>query len=318
MHNFALIGVAGFVAPRHLDAIRDTGNCLLAAADPSDSVGVLDRYSFDVKFFREIERFDRFLEKARRGPDSGRVHYVTICSPNYLHDAHVRLALRVGAHAICEKPLVINPWNLDALEDLERESGRRVFTVLQLRHHPSLLRLRDELASSKNRRHQVELTYVTSRGAWYDVSWKGSDERSGGVAMNIGIHFFDMLLWLFGGVRRCEVHVSEKRRMSGFLELQNADVRWFLSVDSADLPFSAVPGSRTTFRSITVDGTEIEFTESFGNLHTAVYREILGGRGSGIADARPSIDLVHAIRETAPKPNAETAHPFIAEARVLR
>lgn len=318
VHNFALIGVAGFVAPRHLDAIRDTGNCLLAAVDPSDSVGVLDRYSFDVKFFREIERFDRFLEKARRGPDSGRVHYVTICSPNYLHDAHVRLALRVGAHAICEKPLVINPWNLDALEDLERESGRRVFTVLQLRHHPSLLRLRDELASSKNRRHQVELTYVTSRGAWYDVSWKGSEERSGGVAMNIGIHFFDMLLWLFGGVRRCEVHVSEKRRMSGFLELQNADVRWFLSVDATDLPFSAVPGSRTTFRSITVDGSEIEFTESFGSLHTAVYREILGESGFGISDARPSIELVHALRGTAPAPNPETAHPFLAEARVLR
>lgn len=319
MHNFALIGAAGFVAPRHLDAIRDTGSCLLAAADPSDSVGVLDRYSFDVKFFREIERFDRFLEKARRGPDSGRVHYVTICSPNYLHDAHVRLALRVGAHAICEKPLVINPWNLDTLEELERESGRRVFTVLQLRHHPSLLRLRDELATtSANRRHQVELTYVTSRGGWYDVSWKGSEEHSGGVAMNIGIHFFDMLLWLFGGVQRCEVHLSEKRRMSGFLELQNADVRWFLSVEAADLPFSAVPGSRTTFRSITVDGEEIEFTESFGNLHTSVYREILGGSGFGITDARPSIDLVHAIRGTAAKANAETVHPFLAEARVLR
>lgn len=318
MHNFALIGAGGFVAPRHLDAIRDTGNCLLAAVDPSDSVGVLDRYSFDVKFFREIERFDRFLEKARRGPESGRVQYVTICSPNYLHDAHVRLALRVGAHTICEKPLVINPWNLDALEDLERESGRRVFTVLQLRHHPSLLQLRDELALSAGRRHQVELTYVTSRGVWYDVSWKGSEERSGGVAMNIGIHFFDMLLWLFGGVRRCEVHLSEKRRMSGFLELQNADVRWFLSVEPADLPFSAVPGERTTFRSITVDGAELEFTESFGNLHTAVYREVLGGGGFGIADARPSIELVHAIRGSAAKRNEETMHPFLAEARVLR
>jgi UDP-N-acetyl-2-amino-2-deoxyglucuronate dehydrogenase len=319
VHNFALIGAAGFVAPRHLDAIRDTGSCLVAAADPNDSVGVLDRYSFDVKFFREIERFDRFLEKARRGPDSGRVHYVTICSPNYLHDAHVRLALRVGAHAICEKPLVINPWNLDALEELERESGRRVFTVLQLRHHPSLLRLRDELATSTTKgRHQVELTYVASRGSWYDVSWKGSEERSGGVAMNIGIHFFDMLLWLFGGARRCEVHLSERRRMSGFLELQNADVRWFLSVEPADLPFSAVPGSRTTFRSITVDGAEIEFTESFGNLHTEVYRDVLGGGGFGIGDARPSIELVHAIRETAARSNAETAHPFLAEARVLR
>lgn len=318
MHNFALIGAGGFVAPRHLDAIRDTGNCLLAAADPNDSVGVLDRYSFDVKFFREIERFDRFVEKARRGPESGRVHYVTICSPNYLHDAHVRLALRVGAHAICEKPLVINPWNLDALEELERESGRRVLTVLQLRHHPSLLRLRDELARSTSIRHQVELTYVTARGAWYDVSWKGSEERSGGVAMNIGIHFFDMLLWLFGGVRKCEVHIADKRRMAGFLELQNADVRWFLSVEHADLPFAAAPGTRTTYRSITVDGTELEFTESFGNLHTAVYRDVLAGGGFGIGDARPSIELVHAIRTAAPAPNEETAHPFVSSERVSR
>jgi UDP-N-acetyl-2-amino-2-deoxyglucuronate dehydrogenase len=318
VHNFALIGAGGFVAPRHLDAIRDTGSCLVAAADPNDSVGVLDRYSFDVKFFREIERFDRFLEKARRGPEASRVHYVTICSPNYLHDAHVRLALRVGAHAICEKPLVINPWNLDALEELERESGRRVLTVLQLRHHPSLLRLRDELAQASGRRHQVELTYVTARGAWYDVSWKGSAEQSGGVAMNIGIHFFDMLLWLFGGVRRCEVHLSDKRRMAGFLELQNADVRWFLSVEANDLPFSAAPGKQTTFRSITVDGTELEFTESFGNLHTAVYRDVLAGGGFGIADARPSIELVHAIRQTPAQPNEEAAHPFVSEARIWR
>jgi len=318
VHNFALIGAGGFVAPRHFEAIRDTGNCLLAAADPNDSVGVLDRYSFDVKFFREIERFDRFLEKARRGEESGRIHYVTICSPNYLHDAHVRLALRVGAHAICEKPLVINPWNLDALEDLERESGRRVYNVLQLRHHPSLLRLREELTQASGRRHRVELTYVTARGAWYDVSWKGSEERSGGVAMNIGIHFFDMLLWLFGGVRRCEVHVSEKRRMAGYLDLQNADVRWFLSVEASDLPFPAAPGKQTTFRSIAVDGNELEFTESFGNLHTAVYRDILAGNGFGIADARPSIELVHSIREAPAKMNEDTAHPFVSEGKVWR
>ncbi|HWW59946.1 MAG TPA: Gfo/Idh/MocA family oxidoreductase [Thermoanaerobaculia bacterium] len=289
--NFALIGAAGFVAPRHLDAIRDTGNCLVAAVDPNDSVGILDRYSFDVKFFREIERFDRFLEKARRGPDVARVHYVSICSPNFLHDAHVRLALRVGAHAICEKPLVINPWNLDALEELEAESGRRIFTVLQLRQHPSLLKLRERLMSDRSRRHQVDLKYVTARGAWYDVSWKGSEERSGGVATNIGIHFFDLLLWLFGGVQRCGVHLKERRRLGGTLELQNADVRWFLSVESSDLP-----GKATTYRSITVDGEEIEFTEGFGDLHTIVYRDILGGGGASIADARPSIELVYAIR----------------------
>ena len=307
MHNFAVIGVGGFVAPRHLDAIRDTGNCLLAAVDPSDSVGILDRYSFDVKFFREIERFDRFLEKARRGPESGRVQYVTICSPNYLHDAHVRLGLRVGANVICEKPLVINPWNLDALQELEAESGRRISTVLQLRHHPNLLKLRGEL--SRSRRHEVQLTYITARGGWYDVSWKGSEERSGGVATNIGIHFFDLLLWLFGDVQRCEVHVREKRRMAGILELQNADVRWFLSVEAADLPFSAAPGAKTTYRSITVDGTELEFTESFSDLHTAVYRDILAGGGHGIEDARPSIELVHAIR---------TAPVKAKEARVTR
>ena len=312
MQNFAVIGVAGFVAPRHLDAIRDTGNRLLAVTDPNDSVGILDRYSFDARFFREIERFDRFLERSRRGPDSGRIHYVSVCSPNYLHDAHVRLGLRIGAHVICEKPLVINPWNLDALEELEAESGRRVSTVLQLRHHPGLRQLRGELA--EGRRHSVELTYVTARGGWYDVSWKGSEERAGGVATNIGIHFFDLLLWLFGRVQHCEVHRREKRRMAGFLALDNADVRWFLSVEAADLPFPAVPGKQTTYRSISVDGVELEFTEGFGDLHTAVYRDVLAGRGFGIADARPSIELVHAIRTGAVRANPETAHPLAAAA----
>ncbi|MEO8378516.1 MAG: Gfo/Idh/MocA family oxidoreductase [Acidobacteriota bacterium] len=324
MKNFALIGVAGFVAQRHLDAIRDTGNRLIAAADPNDSVGILDRYSFDVKFFREIERFDRFLERSRRGPEEARVDYVSICSPNYLHDAHVRLALRVGAHAICEKPMVINPWNLDALQELEVENGRCVYTVLQLRQHPALRSLRETLereTSGDERpagatRHQVELTYVTARGSWYDVSWKGSEERSGGVAANIGIHFFDLLLWLFGPARRSEVHLRERRRMSGFLELQNADVRWFLSVEANDLPFSAVPGKRTTHRSIAVDGRELEFTDSFGDLHTVVYRDILAGGGSGIADARPSIELVYGIRTAEVELNPETAHPLAAGAKV--
>ena len=219
--NFALIGVAGFVAPRHLQAIKETQNVVLAATDPNDSVGILDRYAYDIRFFREIERFDRFLEKLRRGPEEGRAHYVSICSPNYLHDAHVRLALRVGAHAVCEKPLVINPWNLDALAALEQESGRRVFTVLQLRFQPALLQLKERLAAGgSTSRRQVTLTYTTARGGWYHVSWKGSEERSGGLAMNIGIHLFDLLQWLFGCVQRTEVHVKEPSRMAGFLELE--------------------------------------------------------------------------------------------------
>jgi UDP-N-acetyl-2-amino-2-deoxyglucuronate dehydrogenase len=295
-HNFAITGVAGFVASRHLNAIRDTGNRLVAAVDPHDAVGILDRYSFSVRFFTEIERFDRHLEKLRRAGDADRVHYVSICSPNYLHDAHIRLALRAGAHAICEKPIVINPWNLDPLQELERESGRRVSTILQLRLHPAVLAFRESLGAEGERRHQVALTYVTARGGWYDVSWKGSDERSGGIVTNIGIHFFDLLLWLFGPVRRSDVHVRELKRASGSLELERADVRWLLSTDSADLPFEPTPGSRTTFRSMTVDGAQLEFSEGFADLHTRVYEQVLAGCGYGIEDARPSIELTHQIR----------------------
>lgn len=302
MKNFAVIGVGGFVAPRHLAAIRDTGNRLLAATDPSDSVGILDRYSFDVRFFREIERFDRFLDKSRRGSEENRIHYLSICSPNYLHDAHVRMALRAGADAICEKPLVINPWNLDALEELERETGRRVYTILQLRVHPALVALKESLEGDV-KIHDVELTYVTARGGWYDLSWKGLEERSGGVATNIGIHFFDLLIWLFGGVRNVTVHAREPRRMSGLLELERANVKWFLSVNASDLPFEAKAGGKTTHRSITVDGEELEFTEGFTDLHTRMYERVLAGEGFGIAEARPSIELVYRIR-TAPLTDA--------------
>jgi len=310
--NFAVTGVAGFVAPRHLRAIRDTGNRLVAAIDPHDAAGLLDQYSFDVRFFTEIERFDRHLEKLRRGADKDRIHYVTVCSPNYLHDAHVRLALRVGAHAICEKPLVINPWNLDALQELEQEHGRRVFTVLQLRLHPALLALKARLDAEAGE-HDVSLTYITARGAWYDVSWKGSDERSGGVATNIGIHFFDMLLWLFGPTEEVEVHLREPKRVSGSLRLRRARVRWFLSTDARDLPFTPEPGSKTTFRSITVNGEEIVFTEGFTDLHTRVYEEVLAGRGAGLDDARPSIELAHRIRHAAITPSA-TPHPMLSRA----
>ena len=232
--NFAITGVAGYVAQRHLKAIVDTGNRVVAAVDPHDAVGILDRYSFDVRFFTEFERFDRHLEKLRRGPAADHVQFVSICSPNYLHDAHIRLALRIGADAICEKPLVINPWNLDALEDLQNETGRHVYTVLQLRRHPALIALKERLDAAGGH-HDVELTYITARGGWYDVSWKGSVERAGGVATNIGIHFFDLLLWLFGGVLRSEVHLDSPKKMAGSIELLHASVRWYLSTDRARL-----------------------------------------------------------------------------------
>jgi UDP-N-acetyl-2-amino-2-deoxyglucuronate dehydrogenase len=308
MKNFAVTGVGGFVAVRHLKAISDTGNRLVAAVDPHDAVGVLDRFGFDVRFFTEFERFDRHLEKLRRASDDDRVQYLSICSPNYLHDAHIRLALRVGAQPICEKPLVINPWNLDALEELEQETGLRVTTILQLRVHPAILAFREKLAAEPSRRHQVTLTYITARGLWYDVSWKGSDERSGGIVTNIGVHFFDLLIWLFGGVEQSEVHVREQKRAAGVLTLERADVRWVLSADAADLPFTPAPGAKATFRSMVVDGEQLEFSDGFTDLHTRVYEEILAGRGYGIADARPSIELTHRIRN-GPVARATTAIP---------
>lgn len=311
IRNFAITGVAGFVAPRHLRAIRDTGNRLLAATDPHDCVGVLDQYTLDARFFPEIERFDRQLEKLRRRGETERVHYVSICSPNYLHDAHVRMALRVGADAICEKPLVINPWNLDALRALEVETGRRVNTVLQLRLHPALLDLAGRLAAEpRDRKHDVRLTYVTGRGEWYHVSWKGAVERSGGLATNIGIHFFDALLWLFGALQDSRVHVREPRRMAGFIELERARVQWLLSVDPWDLPFEPQAGGPLTHRSMTVDGSEVEFSAGFTDLHTRLYEETLAGRGFGIDDARPSIELAHAIRTDPLAPLGDAAHPL--------
>ncbi len=312
--NFAITGVAGFVAVRHLKAISDTNNRLVAAVDPHDAVGLLDKYAFDVRFFTEFERFDRHLEKLRRGPDADRVHFLTICSPNYLHDAHMRLALRVGADAICEKPLVINPWNLDGLQELEAETGRRIYTVLQLRLHPALVAFKEKLKQGGGRRYQVQLAYLTARGRWYDVSWKGIEERSGGIVTNIGIHFFDLLLWLFGPVQSSEVHLREGKRAAGTLALQNADVRWYLSAESVDLPFKPEPGRRTTFRAITVDGEPLEFSDGFTDLHTRVYQEVLDGHGFGVADARPSIELSHLIRHA---PITGAADPATLRAAVM-
>ena len=310
--KFALIGAAGYIAPRHLDAIRDTGNRLIAAIDPHDSVGVLDRFFPDARFFVEIERFDRFLEKLRRERNEDRIDYLTICSPNYLHDAHVRLGLRIRANVLCEKPLVINPWNLDQLAELEEEFGTRVSTVLQLRLHPSLVALKRQLDSETHRtRRDVCLTYVTPRGRWYPISWKGSEEKSGGVAMNIGIHFFDMLMWMFGPADQSTVHLAAPDKMAGVLELEWATVRWFLSLDDADLPPDHPREGNPAFRSITIDGEELEFSAGFTGLHTKVYEETLAGRGFGLQAARPSIQLVYDIRHAAVEPPGDHAHPIL-------
>lgn len=310
--NFAIIGVAGYVAPRHLKAIHDTGNHLVAAIDPNDSVGLLDHYSFDVRYFTEIERFDRHLEKLRRGPEEDRVQFVSICSPNYLHDAHCRLALRVHANALCEKPLVINPWNLDALQEIESEYDGKINTILQLRLHPVLADLHKALNSKiENGQHEVILTYVTARGAWYHTSWKGQTEKSGGIGTNIGIHLFDLLLWLFGKAGAVHVYHSDPERMSGSLELEHAQVRWYLSIDPRDLPFTVSPGGRSTYRSISIDGHEVEFTEGFTDLHTRIYQETLAGRGFGIEDARPSIELAYRIRTAPISQPIDNLHPFL-------
>jgi UDP-N-acetyl-2-amino-2-deoxyglucuronate dehydrogenase len=314
--NFALVGAAGFVAPRHLRAIRETGNRLVAAMDPHDSVGVLDTWFPEARFFTEIERFDRHLSKLRRRGVGERLHVLSVCSPNYLHDAHVRLALRLGAHVICEKPLVVNPWNLTELSELAAECGRRVWTVMQLRHHPALVALKAQLAAapptSAGRRHDVVLTYVSRRGAWYHVSWKGSDAKSGGLAMNLGVHFFDLLLWLFGPAESAAVHLRTPGRMAGSLELERARVRWFLSIEEGDLPAAARKAGASAWRSLRIDGEDREFSEGFADLHTRVYEEVLAGRGLGIEDARPAIELVHRIRtlDAAPAPRGE-AHPLL-------
>lgn len=314
--NFGLIGAAGYVAPKHMKAIHDTQNCLVAAVDPHDCVGRLDNFFPEARFFTEIERFDRYLEKRRRGPAEHRVDYVSICSPNYLHDAHVRLALRVKAHAICEKPLVISPWNLDALADLEEEHGCRVYNVLQLRLVPSLLSLKKSLEAQTPRdRMDVCLSYITRRGRWYDVSWKGSQEKSGGVGMNIGIHFFDLLLWLFGGVDQSAVHLRTPRQMAGVLELERARVRWFLSTDEEDLPADVRKSGGYAHRSMTCDGQEIEFSGGFTDLHTRVYEQILAGNGAGIRDARPAIELVHAINQADLTPNSGPGHPMTSQVK---
>ncbi len=312
MANFALVGAAGYIAPRHMKAIYDTGNTLVAAVDPHDCVGRLDSFFPNARFFTEIERFDRYLEKCRRSDEENHINFVSICTPNYLHDAHIRLALRVRAHAICEKPLVLTPWNLDALAELEAEYSCRVYNVLQLRLIEKLKNIKQKISQSKsNQKHEVILTYVTRRGSWYDVSWKGDRSKSGGPSMNIGVHFFDLLLWLFGEVENIEVHLNEPRRMSGFIELEKARVRWFLSVDESDLPTSTKMAGKFAYRSMTMDGEEVEFSDGFTDLHTKVYKEIIAGNGFGINEARPAVELVHRINQ-ADVHSTQNLHPQLS------
>jgi len=297
LKNFALIGAAGFIAPRHLKAIKETGGNLVAALDKHDNVGVLDSYFPNADFFTEFERFDRHLDKLKRKGE--RVDYVSICSPNYLHDSHIRFALRYGANAICEKPLVLNPWNLDALAEIEKETGKKINTILQLRLHPAIIALREKiLHGPKDKIYDIDLKYITSRGNWYHTSWKGDLPRAGGIATNIGIHFFDMLIWIFGPVKEITVSKMERDSAAGFIELIHARVNWFLSIDYNQLPAQAKAEGKRTYRSLTLGGSEIEFSEGFTDLHTRSYEEILRGKGFGLSDAGPSIDLVYKIRNS--------------------
>lgn len=308
--NFGLIGVAGYIAVRHLKAIKDTGNNLLASLDPFDSVGRIDSYFPQSDFFVEFERFDRHFDKLKR--TGTKIDYVSICSPNYLHDSHIRFALRHQADAICEKPLVLNPWNIEALREIEDETGHKINTVLQTRLHPRIIELKNEISNSPaDKIYDIDLTYITSRGNWYYFSWKGNNQKSGGVATNIGIHFFDMLSWIFGKAKKNIVNISKPDKAAGYLELERARVRWFLSLDYRDLPSSAIEKGQRTFRSIAIDGRDIEYSEGFTDLHTLTYKEILAGRGFGLLDASQSVEIAYNIRNASPTGLTGDYHPFL-------
>ncbi len=297
MKKFALIGAAGYIAPRHMRAIKETGNDLSVALDPFDSVGIIDSFFPQADFFTEPERFDRHLDKLRRTGGKSKVDFVSICSPNYLHDSHIRMALRNDANAICEKPLVLNPWNIDGLEEIERETGRKIFNILQLRHHPSIVALKEKFDNLPDDKiHDIELTYITSRGKWYFYSWKGDITKSGGIVTNIGIHFFDMLSWIFGEVKGNTVHLMQENKAAGLLQLKKANVKWFLSLDKNDLPKQATDKGIPTYRSITIDKEELEFSGGFTDLHTISYQSILNGNGFRVSESRNSINIVHSIR----------------------
>ena len=312
MKNFAVIGVAGYIAERHLRAIKDTGNNLVASLDKNDSVGILDSYFPESNFFVEFERFDRYIEKLKR-QENVQLDYVSVCTPNYLHDSHIRMALRRGADAICEKPLVLNPWNIDALEAIEAEGENSINAVLQLRLHSSVIALKNKIINQKKTsKYEIDLTYITSRGNWYGISWKGDESKSGGIITNIGIHFFDMLTWIFGKEQESHVYLREFNKASGYLELENARVRWFLSIDERDLPNEIITTGKRTYRSIVVDGEELEFSDGFTDLHTKTYQEILRGKGFSLQEVRASIEMVYNIRNTKII-NKGFKHPYLCK-----
>ena len=309
MIRFALIGAAGYVAPRHLKAIKDTGNTLIAALDKSDSVGILDSYYPDASFFTEFERFDRYLSKIKR--EGNPIDYISICSPNYLHDAHIRFALRIGANVICEKPLVLNPWNLNALRYLEKESGKKINTILQLRLHPAIQAFKEKInRSPKNKIHEIELTYITSRGKWYNTSWKGEEKKSGGIATNIGVHFFDMLSWIFGEFEENIVHLHTHDRAAGILSCKRARIKWFLSTNYDTLPVHIKANNIRTYRSFTMDGEEVEFSNGFKDLHTRSYEQAFAGNGFGLDTVASSINIISQIRNSHPIGLTNDCHPF--------
>jgi UDP-N-acetyl-2-amino-2-deoxyglucuronate dehydrogenase len=310
MKKFAIIGASGYIAPRHLKAIKETDNELVVALDKFDSVGIIDSYFPNANFFTEFERFDRYIEKLKYS--GKKLDFISICTPNYLHDSHIRMALRRGADAICEKPLVLNPWNIDALSLIEKESGNKINTILQLRLLPSLISLKKRIDSSKSdKKFDVDLTYITSRGNWYNYSWKGDEAKSGGIATNIGIHFYDLLGWIFGDILEIQLHSKTKSKASGYIEFAKARVRWFLSIDENDLPESIRKIGQRTFRSIKIDDSEIEFSHGFNDLHTESYKNILLGKGFGLEDARKSVELVHEIRNSKITKISSFKHHFL-------
>ena len=311
--NFALIGASGYIAPRHMKAIKETGNELIAALDPYDGIGIMDSHFPQASFFTEFERFERFVDKWHRDGNK-KIEYVAIATPNYLHDSHIRFALKSGAHAICEKPLVLNPHNIDQLKVIEEETGKKVYTILQLRLHDSIIALKEkiakELQKDPDKVFDIDLTYLTSRGKWYFVSWKGDEAKSGGIASNIGVHFFDMLSWIFGAVEENVVHVKQADANAGFMKLKNANVRWFLSVNYNYIPEEIKLTGKTTYRSIKVDGEEFEFSEGFTDLHTKSYEHILNGGGFGLDEAKNSINIVSEIRKLPALGLEGNYHPF--------